>query len=41
ELPEHRAHNALNDAIATAELFMAQMSKANKDGKITLQDVLL
>ncbi len=41
ELPEHHAHNALNDAIATAELFMAQMSKANKDGKITLQDVLL
>ncbi|MCP4991244.1 MAG: DNA polymerase III subunit epsilon [Colwellia sp.] len=41
KLPEHHAHNALNDAIATAELFMAQMSKANKDGKITLQDVLL
>ena len=40
-LPEHHAHNALNDAIATAELFMAQMSKANKDGKVTLQDVLL
>ena len=41
QLPEHHAHNALNDAIATAELFMAQMSKANKDGKLTLQDVLL
>jgi len=41
KLPEHHAHNALNDAIATAELFMAQMSKANKDGKVTLQDVLL
>jgi DNA polymerase-3 subunit epsilon len=41
ELPEHHAHDALNDAIATAELFMAQMSKANKDGKLTLQDVLL
>lgn len=41
KLPEHYAHNALNDAIATAELFMAQMSKANKDGKVTLQDVLL
>ncbi len=41
KLPEHHAHNALNDAIATAELFMVQMSKANKDGKITLQDVLL
>jgi len=41
KLPEHHAHNALNDAIATAELFMAQMSKANKGGKVTLQDVLL
>lgn len=41
ELPDFHAHNALNDAIATAELFMAQMSKTNKDGKTTLQDVLL
>ncbi|WP_231731630.1 exonuclease domain-containing protein [Colwellia sp. TT2012] len=41
QLPEHHGHNALNDAIATAELFMAQMSKVNKDGKITLKDVLL
>ena len=41
ELPEHHAHNALYDAIATGELFMAQMSKANKDGKTTLKDVLL
>ena len=41
ELPEHHAHNALCDAIATAELFMAQMSKANKDGKILLRDVVL
>ena len=41
KLPEHHAHNALNDAIATAELFMAQMSKANKDGKTTLKEVIL
>jgi len=41
KLPEHHAHNALNDAIATAELFMAQMSKANRDSKLTLKDVLL
>jgi len=41
KLPEHHAHNALNDAIATAELFMAQMSKANKNGEVTLKDVLL
>lgn len=41
KLPEHHAHNALNDAIATAELFMAQMSRKNKDGKTTLKEVLL
>ena len=41
KLPDHHAHNALNDAIATAELFMAQMSKANNDGKVMLKDVLL
>ena len=40
-LPEHHAHNALNDAIATAELFMAQMSKRNADNKLLLKDVLL
>lgn len=41
ELPEHHAHNALFDAIATAELFMAQMSKTNCDGKTKLSDVIL
>ena len=41
KLPDHHAHNALNDAIATAELFMAQMSKANKGGTVILKDVLL
>jgi DNA polymerase-3 subunit epsilon len=41
KLPEHHAHNALNDAIATAELFMAQMSKRNADSKLLLKDVLL
>ena len=41
KLPEHHAHNALNDAIATAELFMAQMSKRNADNTLLLKDVLL
>lgn len=41
ELPEHHAHNALYDAIATAELFMAQMSKTNEHGKAILNDVIL
>jgi DNA polymerase-3 subunit epsilon len=40
-LPEHHAHNALNDAIATGELFMAQMSKFNSDDSLLLKDVLL
>lgn len=39
QLPEYFAHNALNDAIATAELFLAQLSQMDK--KVTLQDVLL
>ncbi len=41
KLPAHHAHNALNDAIATAELFMAQMSKRNADNQLLLRDVLL
>lgn len=41
ELPEHHAHNALSDAVATAELFMAQMSKYNADDSLLLKDVLL
>jgi len=41
KLPEHHAHNALNDAIATAELFMAQMSKQNADNSLLLKDILL
>ena len=41
ELPEHHAHNALSDAVATAELFMAQMSKENADNALLLKDVLL
>ena len=39
QLPNHYAHNALNDAIATAELLLAQTSKKNED--LTLQQLIL
>jgi DNA polymerase-3 subunit epsilon len=39
DLPEHYAHNALNDAIATAELLLAQLSERNKD--LSLQQLIL
>tara|TARA_B100000809_G_scaffold243819_1_gene269192 strand:- start:778 stop:1002 length:225 start_codon:yes stop_codon:yes gene_type:complete len=41
ELHEHHSHNALNDVIANTKLFMAQMSKANKNDETILKDVLL
>ncbi|WP_440875318.1 exonuclease domain-containing protein [Thalassotalea sp. PLHSN55] len=41
ELPEHFAHNALNDAIATAELLMAQVSRMRQPHKVRLADLLL
>ncbi len=39
-LPEHYAHNALNDAIATAELFLAQVSDDSGMNKIKLKHYL-
>ena len=39
KLAPYSAHNALNDAIATAELLLAQLSKMPKE--VLLQDVLL
>lgn len=41
QLPEHYAHNALNDAIATAELLMAQVNAMATPNKVTLSDLLL
>jgi len=38
-LPDHYAHNALNDAIATAELLLAQISESDKD--MSLQQLIL
>ncbi|MFT5757788.1 MAG: DNA polymerase-3 subunit epsilon [Alteromonadaceae bacterium] len=40
-LPEHHAHNALNDAIATAELLMAQVNHMPLANKVQLKDILL
>ncbi len=39
-LPNHFAHNALNDAIATAELLMAQVSNLPEQKSITLKELL-
>ncbi|GHE97242.1 exonuclease domain-containing protein [Thalassotalea profundi] len=39
QLPQYSAHNALNDAIATAELLLAQLSKMPNN--IKLKDILL
>ncbi|QBG36388.1 exonuclease domain-containing protein [Litorilituus sediminis] len=41
QLPEHHAHNALNDAIATAELLLAQTSKNQQKHTLLLKDILL
>ena len=38
-LPEHYAHNALNDAIATAELLLAQVSERGEN--VELQQLIL
>jgi len=40
-LPEHHGHNALNDAIATAELLLAQINNKPKTDKIQLNDLIL
>ncbi len=39
-LPVHFAHNALNDAIATAELLLAQISHQENNDKILLKQLL-
>lgn len=41
QLPEHHGHNALNDAIATAELLLAQLNNKPKSDKIQLKDLIL
>lgn len=39
-LPEHFGHNALNDAIATAELLLAQVAHRGDEGEVTLGDLV-
>jgi len=41
KLPDHHGHNALNDAIATAELLLAQMANRASNNKISLKDIIL
>lgn len=39
-LPRYKAHNALSDALATAELFLALLSERDIKGKLPLRSVL-
>lgn len=39
-LPRYPAHNALSDALATAELFLAMVAERNPDGNCRLGDLL-
>jgi DNA polymerase-3 subunit epsilon len=41
KLPDHHGHDALNDAIATAELLLAQMANRPSKDKISLKDIIL
>lgn len=41
QLPDHHGHNALNDAIATAELLLAQVNNKPKADKIQLRDLIV
>lgn len=40
-LPDHTAHNALGDAIATAELFLAQVAAMEQGEQTRLKNILL
>lgn len=39
-LPNYKAHNALTDALATAELFLAQMAYMGGEGGMSLKEIL-
>ncbi len=41
QLPDHHGHNALNDAIATAELLLAQINSKPKTDNVQLGDLIL
>lgn len=40
DLPRYKAHNALEDALATAELFLVQMAQKGEMDKISLKTIL-
>lgn len=41
QLPDHHGHDALNDAIATAELLLAQMANKTGSDNTLLKDIIL
>ncbi|MCL1079311.1 DNA polymerase III subunit epsilon [Parashewanella spongiae] len=41
KLPPHHEHNALNDALATAELFLAMLNKNHQGAKTSVKSVQL
>jgi DNA polymerase-3 subunit epsilon len=41
KLPDHHGHDALNDAVATAELLLAQMANRADSENILLNDIVL
>jgi DNA polymerase-3 subunit epsilon len=41
QLPDHHGHDALNDAVATAELLLAQMANKTRTDKALLKDIIL
>ena len=40
QLPRYRAHNALSDALATAELFLAITADMAADDRVRLKELL-
>jgi DNA polymerase-3 subunit epsilon len=41
KLPDHHGHDALNDAVATAELLLGQLANRASNDKIFLKDIIL
>lgn len=41
QLPDHHGHDALNDAVATAELLLAQMANRASTDKVLLKEIIL
>lgn len=41
QLPDHHGHDALNDAVATAELLLAQIASKTSTDKVLLKDIIL